>query len=170
LIVPYSILYYTMCQPVNWDDQHNSLLEYCASKKERFIMICWLNVDGVIGESSVLVNHHYQMVWFCYEMIYWHYLENGPGGCMNDILIVVPYFKLWANELRRPTWCVVLTEYWWSHRWISIGKPSLPNCVVLLRNDVVTSSGKFSLLYEWYIDNTLFWTYFQMNWDVQHDA
>ena len=39
----------------------------CASKKVRFIMICCLNVDGVIGES-VLVNHHYEMVWFCYEM------------------------------------------------------------------------------------------------------
>ena len=50
----------------------------------------------------------------------------------------------------------VLTEYWWSYRWISIGKPSLPNCVVLLRNDIVTLSGEWSLLYEWFLDSKLF--------------
>ena len=39
-------------------------------------MMRWLNIDDVIGES-VLGNQHYQMVWFCYEiMIYQPHHED----------------------------------------------------------------------------------------------
>ena len=34
---------------------------------ETFNKVGWLIFDEAIGES-VLVNHDYQMVWFCYEM------------------------------------------------------------------------------------------------------
>ena len=52
-------------------------------------MMRWLNIDDVIGESA-LGNQHYQMVWFCYEiMIYRPHHEDGTF-CMDDILIA-PY-------------------------------------------------------------------------------
>ena len=53
---------------------------------------------------------------------------------------------------------VVLIDYWWGYRGISIGKPSLPNGVVLSWNDIVTSSGGCFLLYRLYIDSALFYT------------
>ena len=119
---------------------------------ETFNRMCWLTIDEVIAES-VLGNHHYQMLRL---VLLWNEIVTSSGGSflLYKWHIDIPFFYYELNN-----WAfqhVVLIDYWWSYRGVSIGKPSLPNGVVLLWNEIVTSSGKCFLLYKWYIGSPLF--------------
>ena len=131
--------------PVNFDVQHGELIEYWWSYR-------WIN----IGKS-----------WLpkCVVVLLWNDIVTSSGECslLYEWYIDSKLFhtiRQWIETFNMVCWLnidAVIVES-------VLGKPSFPNCVVLLWNDIVTSSGEFSLLYEWNIDSTWFYT---MSWWIE---